>query len=106
MAESIFEFVAERLQEGSGLDKLESRGTLRIALKAAGLDAHSVTPGQMSVMLLRTMPGELSSRGVEGAEALCRSLAGSMCDFLPGGNQASERPDSPEDVFRRLGRDR
>ena len=64
MADSIFDFVAEKLEEATDLGKLESRGTVRIALKQAGLDARSVTRHQMQVMLERTMPAELAASDV------------------------------------------
>lgn len=100
MAESLFEFVAARLEERTELDKLEARGTVRIALKEAGLDARSVDAEQIAVMLARVMPKELASRGVERAEEICQGLAAAVKGFQ-GGPQA--RSESPEDVFRRLG---
>ena len=71
MAESLFEFVAAALEQRSGLGKLEARGTLRIALKEAGLEPRTVTPEQMAVMLTRTMPKELKARGIDQADTLC-----------------------------------
>jgi len=103
MSDSIFDFVAKRLEEASGLDRLEARGTLRIGLKAAGLDPARVTPGQMTVALLRTMPKELSSRGVASAQDHCRAIAGSLADAFPREALGTD-PDSPEVIFGRLGR--
>jgi hypothetical protein len=100
MAESLFEFVAARLEEATSLDKLEARGTVRIALKEAGLDPRSVTVEQMAVMLVRAMPKELGSRGVEGADEVCRGLATAVKGFSEG---AAVRTETPEDIFRRLG---
>jgi hypothetical protein len=100
MAETLFEFVASRLEERTELDKLEARGTLRIALKEAGLDPRSVTAEQMSVMLVRTMPKELASRGVAQPDSICEGLAAAVKDFHGAAPRAVE---SPEDVFRRLG---
>jgi hypothetical protein len=100
MAESLFEFVAARLEVATSLDKLEARGTLRIALKEAGLDPRSVTVEQMAVMLVRAMPKELGSRGVERADAVCRELATAVKGFSQG---ATARSETPEDIFRRLG---
>jgi hypothetical protein len=101
MADSIFDFVAEKLEECTALEKLQARGTLRIALKQAGLDARSVTRRQMAVMLERSMPVELAARGVSQAEELCRTLVRDLEDFSPAGDESGQ--DSPEDVFRRLG---
>lgn len=101
MAESIFEFVATGLQEATELDKLEARGTVRIALKEAGLDARGVTKDQMAVMLRRTMPKELASRGVDAPESVCESLVSALKSFTPA--DTGHAAESPEDVFRRLG---
>ena len=101
MADSIFDFVAEKLEGCTALEKLEARGTVRIALKEAGLDARSVTRHQMAVMLQRTMPVELAARGVSQAEELCQTLVRSLDDFSPAGGEPEQ--ESPEDVFRRLG---
>ena len=100
MAESLFEFVAAELEQRTHFDKLEARGTVRIALKEAGLDPRSVNAEQMVVMLTRAMPRELSARGVDGSEALCEALATAVKGFRGDGAAAQE---SPEDVFRRLG---
>ena len=102
MAETIFEFVADALEQASDLDKLEARGTLRIALKQAGLDAHRVSPAQMVVVLGRVLPVQLTSRGVDHAESVCRSLTAKLKGFA--GDDAKPANESPEDVFRRLGR--
>ena len=100
MAESLFEFVAARLEEATSLDKLEARGTVRIALKEAGLDPRSVTVEQMAVMLVRAMPRELGSRGVDRADEICRQLSVAVKGFSDG---ATARSETPEDIFRRLG---
>lgn len=100
MAETLFEFVAARLEERSELDRLEARGTIRIALKDAGLDPRSVTVEQMSVMLVRAMPKELSARGIQGADEICQGLATAVKAFQGGPKATGE---TPEDVFRRLG---
>jgi len=101
MSETIFEFVASTLQEATALDKLEARGTVRIALKEAGLDARGVTKEQMAVMLQRTMPKELASRGVDGPETVCESLVTALKTYTPA--DGAPVGESPEDVFRRLG---
>ena len=99
MDHDLFEFVAERIEEQTGMGRLEARGTLRIALKASGFAARGVTATQMCVVLERVMPGELHSRGVERPEAHCNALAAAVK------SQAETREvtrESPEDVFRRL----
>jgi hypothetical protein len=46
VAEDFFSFVADQLEECTLLDRLESRGTLRIVLKESGLDPKTVTQKQ------------------------------------------------------------
>ena len=99
MADSIFDFVAEKLEGCTALEKLEARGTVRIALKEAGLEATSVTGEQLAVVLARVLPGELTSRGIDAAESLCQRIAAGL-DRIPA---APEQEDTPEAVFARLG---
>jgi hypothetical protein len=95
-----FDFVCEELEECSSLDRLETRGTVRIALKQSGLEARSVSPVQMKVVLDRVPPGELSTRGISDAEAICAEIRRGL-DRIDAG----QSPDSPEAVFARLGSD-
>ena len=98
--ETLFDVVADALQSSAGLDSLATRGTLRLALKGAGLDAKSVTPAQMQVVLERVLPGELERRGVERARDLCDALAETVRRAAV--TAAVTQMDSPEDVFRRM----
>jgi hypothetical protein len=93
-----FDWTCQQLEEATVLDRLESRGTVRIALKSAGLDAASVLPSQMCVVLEKLMPGELSARGIENAGALCARLAEEVVEIDSGG-----AVESPDEIFRRLG---
>ena len=100
MAASIFELVAEELERRTDLAKLEARGTVRLALKEAGLDARAVTTEQMIVMLQKVMPDEMRSRGVEQPEQICEAII----TALKSSHAASNLPEaeSPEAIFRRL----
>lgn len=99
MAESaVFDFVCAKLEEGSPLDRLAVRGTVRIALKQAGLEARAVTPDQMAVVVEKILPGELQSRGVEGGDGLCASIKTGLA-----GVNAGVQADTPDAVFQRLG---
>lgn len=100
MADSpAFEWVCEQLIERSSLDRLEARGTVRIALKKSGLEARNVTASQMPVILDKVLPGELADRDVDRGLELCRALAAGLT-----GAEFDESPiDSPDEVFRRLG---
>ena len=101
MADGLFEFISAKIEERTELNKLEARGTVRIALKEAGLDTRGVTAEQMSVMLEKAMAKELLARGVTDADEVCRGLVRSVKDF--DGDQPQSSSESPEDVFRRLG---
>ena len=74
MSDGLFDFVAEQIEECTPLDRLESRGTLRIVLKDSGLDPKTVTSKQFCVVLDSVAPGELESRGVAEARAICTVL--------------------------------
>ena len=79
MADSpVFDRTCEELEQRTHLERLEVRGTVRIALKAAGLDAQSVDAEQMSVVLRRVLPDEFETRGVDDAAARCEEVAASI----------------------------
>ena len=94
-----FDLVCTELERATSLDKLQARGTVRLALKSAGLEPQSVTAAQLRVVLEKRMPSELRSRGCEDAEAVCVRIAGALASatFASAG-------DSPEAIFARLGR--
>jgi len=74
VSDDLFSFVADQLEECTPLDRLESRGTLRIVLKDSGLEPKTVTQKQFCVVLESVAPGELESRGVGEAQAICVAL--------------------------------
>ena len=92
-----FEFVCDQLEGTGSLDRLAARGTVRIALKQSGLEARSVTPDQMLVVVEKVLPSELSSRGVD-PEALCAPIAAGLRSLAPGAGG-----DTPDAIFKRLG---
>jgi hypothetical protein len=92
-----FTVVCEMLESRTQLDRLEARGTIRLALKEAGIDPAAVTPREMSIVLEKVLPSELRARGVASPESLCRELAASL-STLPR-EEASETPDR---IFARL----
>lgn len=99
MAESAaFDFVCDKLEESTSLDRLAVRGTVRIALKQAGLEARSVTAEQMGVVIEKILPGELASRGVDGGEAICGRIRSGLSSVVSTG-----QADTPDAVFQRLG---
>lgn len=99
MADSTaFTTLCEELESSSTLDRLEARGTVRLALKQAGLEAGAVTASQLAVVVEKILPGELRTRGVDGADSICSQLASTL-KSMP--DQAAG--ESPEAVFKRLG---
>jgi len=99
MADSpAFEFACDELERATSLDRLEARGTVRLALKEAGLEASSITPSQMAAVMTKLLPNELASRGVEGGDAICAAIASGLAQ-LP----EEAAGDTPEAVFLRLG---
>jgi len=86
-AVGLFDAVADALEAQSPLDGLAARGTLRLALKSAGLDPKGVTPEQMRVVLERVLPGELETRSARrgsGGELRARLLRPPPCRAGPG----------------------
>ena len=99
MAESAaFEAVCASLEQSSPLDRLAARGTIRLALKQAGLDPKAVTGTQLAVVVKRVLPGELSARGIPDPDALCAVIARAL-DGLASGALG----ETPETIFHRLG---
>ncbi len=101
---TLFDFAAEQLEERTDLDRLEARGTLRIALKAAGLDPRSATAEQLQVAVEKILPTELTTRGIADATAICERLAEAVALF-DSADDGRNRSSSPAAVFRRLGGD-
>jgi len=94
-----FDFLCEELERESTLERLEARGTVRIAIKQAGLDPLSATPRELAVVVEKLLPGELAARGIENGDSLCAGLAKRVA--------AREGPaatrETPEAIFARLG---
>jgi hypothetical protein len=93
-----FDFACAELERSTPLDRLEARGTIRIALKQAGLEARSVMPEQMRVVVEKVLPAELTTRGIDDPAAVCSALRASLATV--DGGSAAETPDA---VFARLG---
>jgi len=98
MDATLFDFAADRLEHHAGLDRLEARGTLRIALKAAGLVPKTLTGDQLQAVFEKIMPGELDSRGVSNMQDVCGNV---LADLANAADTAPDAP-SPDEIFRRL----
>ena len=100
MASTLFDLAAERLEQHSSFSRLEARGTVRLALKEAGLDPERLTAGELSVVFDKVMVEELEARGVRDAAQACRRV---MADVSTSQNAEDARSAShPDEVFRRL----
>ncbi len=100
MADTLFDIAAEQLEHHAGFDRLESRGTLRIALKAAGLAPNNMTGAQLQVVFEQVMPGELDSRGVNDVPDVCAAVLANLA--RDGGAAEDANATSPDEIFRRL----
>ena len=100
MDATLFDLAAERLENHTGIDRLEARGTLRIALKAAGLEPNNLTGAQLQVVFEKVMPGELESRGINNVPDVCAAVLSDLA--RAGGAAAVASATSPDDIFRRL----
>jgi hypothetical protein len=101
VAASLFDIAAERLEESAGMDRLAARGTLRLALKEAGLDVENLTISQLRVVFEKLMPGELEARGVGDAAATCEAV---VRDIESAASAADlKASNSPDEIFERLG---
>lgn len=94
---AVFGLASERLQEASGLEGVVARGTLRLALRDAGLDSKHVTREQMEVVLDRVMPAMLERRGIQDPDDVCIEVVQSL-QVLQG---AVAPPDAPESFVLR-----
>jgi hypothetical protein len=101
MAADLFDLAAEKLEGRTDMDRLAARGTLRIALKEAGLDAGKLTIPQLRAVFEKLMPKELEARGVSDAAATCEAAMNEIASSADATGVASVA--SPDDVFKRLG---
>ena len=81
-----FERVADELERRSQLSRLETRGTLRLALKEAGLLPKLVTSRSMLVVIELILPAMLARRAVRDAAEVCRALT--ICERVHAGVDA------------------
>ena len=96
-----FEIVSSALQESTDLDRLEARGTVRLALKSAGYKPDSVDRAAFLVVLERVMPEELASRGIEMPDRVCEALRAKLAASPEASASDGETPDA---IFDRIGR--
>jgi len=98
MDTELFTIVADRLCGLSDLDRLEARGTIRLAFKKAGLDITSFGLDELEAVFSKIMPAELAARGCADAVTTCNAVMKSLEGDVP----QSAAPSSDE-IIRRLG---
>jgi hypothetical protein len=101
MADTLFDFAAERLEHHAALDRLEARGTLRIALKAAGVEPKSLTTKELQAVIEKVLPEELGARAVNDVPNVCAAMLAELEDV--GDVVADTQTTDPDEIFRRLG---
>ena len=95
---AVFDFVCSQLEQRTSFNRLEARGTMRLVLKEAGLDAARVTPAQMKAVVEKILPDQLRKRAVADPERHCAALVAQLASsrFAEAGGE------SPEAIFARL----
>ncbi|MFT5443986.1 MAG: hypothetical protein ACI8W3_003037 [Myxococcota bacterium] len=99
MSEAAFDSLAQALEERTALSRIEARGTMRLAMKEAGVDSARFTVEQVEAVMRKVMPGELAARGIDNGQEIGESIAAEA--RLHVGDATGG--DSPEDIFSRLG---
>ena len=102
MQPELFDSAAKQLEQNTDLDRLEARGTLRIALKQAGLDPNTLTLHELGVVFEKVMPSELEMRGVGDAAEICGAL---IRNLNVNASPTEATSSSIDDIFSRLGGD-
>ena len=101
MGKELFDCATEKLESLTDLDRLEARGTLRIALKEAGLDAQTLTLPQLKAVFERVMPQQLELRAVDDAQAICSAVIKEV--RMAGIETNDGAANSADEIFGRLG---
>jgi hypothetical protein len=97
MDSDAFTIVADRLCELSDLDRIEARGTIRLAFKKAGVEPSCFGMDDVEAVFEKIMPAELEVRGCSGAQAICEGVVSSLKGVVP---DTAER--SSDEIMRRL----
>ena len=101
MPTGLFDLAAEQLESHTDLDRLEARGTLRLAVKEAGLDPKDISLNQLKVVFGKVMPRELQVRGIEAAATTCKTIMEVITRTADPTDAGTK--DSADEIFHRLG---
>lgn len=98
----VFEWVCDEIERSTSLDGPVVRGTVRLALKEAGLNPDSVDPAGMGVVIDKVLPAELSAHGIDGIDELCARLGHAVATYAF--SVPRDRAGGAASVLARLGR--
>ena len=101
MSTELFDCAAQKLEALTDLDRLEARGTLRIALKEAGLEAKNLSINQLAAVFEKLMPQQLELRAVDDAGSICSAVIKEV--RLSGSSTDALTTPSSDEIFGRLG---
>ena len=96
----LFDITANGIERHTHFSQLVARGTLRLAVKQAGLDPNNLTLRQVKVVLEKLMARELERRGVADAAAVCKKVVEGVVAEAPSDASSEVAIDR---IFRRLG---
>jgi hypothetical protein len=94
-----FEAICRELASANGMDRWTARGTLQLTLMDAGLDASTVKPAQLAIVVERLLPRQLQSNPNLDVAAVCERLR-QVLSLLP----VAPGDESPDEVFARVSR--
>jgi hypothetical protein len=97
----VFDWVCAEIERSTPLDGPVVRGTVRLALKEAGLNPESVDAAGMEVVVDKVLPQELASHRIDGIDELCARLAQALATRQFA--QPSDRAGAAASVLDRLG---
>lgn len=95
---SLFDALAAELEARTSFNSLEARGTLRLALRKAGLEPGKLTREHTTALVEKILPEELRARGVDEVEGVCHALL----ERIAGLPDESAEGHRPETLFERL----
>jgi hypothetical protein len=98
---AVFEYVCAEIERCTPLEGPVVRGTVRLALKEAGLNPESVDAGGMEVVVDKILPQELAAHRIEGIDELCARLAQTLATRQFA--QPADRAGAAASVLDRLG---
>ncbi len=98
---AVFEWACDVLERTSKMTRLQARGTMRLVLGAAGLDAAMLTGKQMRVVANKLLGKELRVRAVDDPDGICTALQNIPADIEAASGLIHP---TPEEIVSRLGR--